>query len=121
MDEITTGGGAVVQGDANTRDLTGRDSHQQNSSVTFQNPDSAELWRAIIALGNQISELQAKVNDRVTELAIKMDDLPRRVGKLEVRVEPVPVPVALTPTSWLLIVLIGLFVGTLLFLLGRGF
>jgi len=127
-DEIQTGGGAAM-GDAHTRDFTARDSSQQHtgSSVTFQNPDSAELWRAIITVSNQLSELQARLNDKINDVAFKLDDLPNRVNKLEVKVDPVPVPipvvgVPMSPAAFgLLIAFVGIVASILLFFLGRTF
>jgi hypothetical protein len=94
MDETNTQGGAAVQGDARAeRDLTMRDRYEQQHSVTFQNPDSAELWRAILALGTQMSEMQARLSDRINAVDFKLDDLPNRVGKLEIKVDPEQLPV----------------------------
>ena len=96
MTEINTQGGAAVQGDVAAHDLTMRDRYDQRasgSSVTFQNPDSAELWRAILSLGAQMCEMQSRLSDRISGVDFKLDDLPNRVNKLEVKVDPLPIPV----------------------------
>lgn len=94
---VDTGGGATVGRNVNARDFAGRDDVQygsSGSSVTFNNPDNARIW---VALMNQMQSL--------SDVAIKLDDLPNIVNRLitkvevleklqvAVKVETVPIPV----------------------------
>lgn len=149
-DETKTGGGAAIEGDANVGgNMTGRDASydqrteqrqydqrtdnrlydqrrdqrqyeqrddQRGGSVTLQmpplqNPDSVALWQEI-----------QKVGQKIYDVDFKLDDLPGRVGRLEVQIQPVPLPVTYIPT-WLAILLIALgsiIVVAAAFVVGRG-
>lgn len=99
MTETRTGGGASVGRDVETGgDLTGRD--RMASSIHFSNQDNAMIWREIIALG-----------DKITEVRIRLDDLPARVGVLEVRLQVQPVTTSnLSMRGLYWIIGVGLFV-----------
>lgn len=118
-----TGGGVAVQGGVETGGgkMTGRDDvryspNATTGSITFGNQDNAILWNAIVMLGDRL-------NERINTIDVKLDDLPARVGKLEVRVPPITVPVALAfpPTFWAVMVVIGLVLLAVAFFVGRGF
>jgi len=93
MDEINTQGGAAVQGDVDTRDFIGRDTQRMIGDVNFLNKDSERIWQALMDTNTKIAALQERLGDKIALVDFKLDDLPRRVGVLEVKVEPVPVPV----------------------------
>jgi hypothetical protein len=48
--------------------------------------DSAQLWNAILPLGNQVAEQNASLVDRIGRVDFKLDDLPDRARKLEVKI-----------------------------------
>lgn len=114
-----TGGGAAVQGNVETGGghVIGRDDMRYSpsgniSGVTFTNQDNAMLWNALIAL-----------SEKVNVVDVKLDDLPNRVGKLEVKVDPASVPIALTfpPTFWAMMAIIAFGLLAVAFFVGRGF
>lgn len=148
-DETKTGGGAAIEGDAQVGgDFTGHDTFDQRTeqrqydqradnrmydqrrdqrryeqwddqrggNVTLQmpplqSPDSVALWQEIQRVGQKIYDVD-----------FKLDDLPKRVGKLEVQIQPVPLPVTYIPT-WLAILLIAMgsiIVVAAAFVVGRG-
>lgn len=135
-----TGGAAAVQGDVHTGggNMTGHDSvryapNTTTGNVTFGNQDNAILMNAIITMGNQVNErinaVGNDLNNKINTVDVKLDDLPARVGKLEVKVEPVPVPIPLTiplavafpPTFWAMIAIITFGLLAVAFFVGRGF
>lgn len=78
--QTDTAGGAATQGNVVSDRFTGRDDlrnyqDHRSGNVTFQNPDNAVLLTAIFA-----------TNDRVAAVDSKLDNLPDRVAKLEVRI-----------------------------------
>lgn len=149
MDETKTEGGAAVGGDVGVGgDFAGRDAYDQRTeqrlydqradnrvydqrrdqrqyeqrddqrggNVTLQMPplqsqDSIALWQEI-----------QRIVQKIYDVDFKLDDLPRRVSKLEVQIQPVPVPIVYVP-PWLAILLIAL--GSIIvvgaaFVIGRG-
>lgn len=74
MNETQTGGGAAVRGNVDTGgDFAGRD--RMASNIHFSSQDNARIWEQLIALGDKISQVN-----------IRLDDLPDRVKILEVRI-----------------------------------
>lgn len=118
-----TGGGAAVQGGVTTGGghVTGRDDvryapNATTGNITFGNQDNAILMNAIITMGDRL-------NTRINAIDVKLDDLPGRVGKLELKVDPksVPITLAFPPTFWAMIVIIAFGLLAVAFFVGRGF
>ncbi len=99
-EKIETGGGSVVRRDVDAQEFIGRDQRHGGSNITFQSQDNAQLWGAIISLSNQLADMQDRLNDKIGVVAIKLDGLPDRVNKLEIKVPPI-----FTPIFWVLIFL----------------
>lgn len=75
--DVDTGGGASIGGDAKTgRDLTGRDSQSQRAGDTYYGGQGGDDNRYIFfKMLEMAGDIQA--------LSIKIDDIPGRVGRLE--------------------------------------
>ncbi len=116
-DKTHTGGGAAIEGDVGTGggDMVGRDKHQARTdhrveqlaaNVTFQSQDTAVLWQEI-----------RRVNERVGDVRFLLDDLPNRVARLEVQVQPIQVPIPVPiihPLVWAVITIVAFGVGAYL-------
>lgn len=83
--------GDVVSSDVpDSKDvIVGKDiaSEQQNQAnqqtLTFNNSDNAILWQQMIIQNNNAARSREQLMDKITELFIKIDDLPNRVIRLE--------------------------------------
>lgn len=77
---VNTGGGAATQGNVVANRFTGHNDQSnyedhRSGNVTFQNPDNAVLLTAIFS-----------TKDQIADVSLKLDGLPERVRKLEVRI-----------------------------------
>lgn len=87
---IDTGGGILADGVIKTEGgkFVGRDTIEHANSpsqvVSFISPDNALLWSR---LSDMVAAQEKSVNAQ-TNLTVALDDLPNRVGKLEVVYKP---------------------------------
>lgn len=130
----TTSEGAAITGSVATSGggFTGRDAtHRygnEGSSITFQNQDNAVLWNALITMGGKMQDVAVKLDDLpnlVGKMGTMVSTLEERVGKIELRIEPVPVTIpipVLAPVysrDWIIVVLIVLIVAAGAFYAGH--
>jgi len=74
--DIDSGGGKVMARDDASR------------TINFNNSDNGIIWSKLIQMAEQSSDQRMHIERSIFSLTTALDDLPNRVGKLEVIVRP---------------------------------